>query len=148
MYGKSKSQQEVAPQMIGVETNEAERRKSPRIKLHCPVPYACLDETGKPIKLQMGTVLNLCQEGILLETTQWIEPGDIVLLKPGTVILITADEQNKNFEINGRAVYCHKTKVGNFFVGISFQGSHEENIQFVKCMVRAHYYGKTSTQLT
>ena len=82
MYGKNKSQHKLASQMTEMETNEAERRKSPRIKIHCPVPYARLDEAGKPIKLQMGTVLNLCQEGMLLETTQWIEPGDIVLLKP------------------------------------------------------------------
>ena len=113
MYMKTKSEEKVAAQIIEVETNEAERRKSPRIKIHCPIPYACLDGAGKPIKLQMGTVLNLCQGGILLETTRWIEPGDIVLLKPGKVILITADEQNKSFEINGRAVYCHKIRPQN-----------------------------------
>lgn len=133
--------------MIEAKIDVAERRKSPRIKIHNPVFYACLDDAGNPTKHMIGTVLNLCQAGIQLETTQRIEPGKIILLKPGKIILITVDEQNKNFEINGKAAYCCEIGSGKFHVGISFQGKNDENIQFIKCMVRAHHYRRASAQL-
>jgi c-di-GMP-binding flagellar brake protein YcgR len=108
-----------------------EKRKSPRVKIQNLISYVCLDEDGKPIKHLMGTALDISQGGLLLETTQHIEPGN--------VILITADEQDKIFEINGKAAYCRETGSGKFNVGISFQGTHAENIQFVKCVVRSNY---------
>jgi PilZ domain len=131
----------------GAKMDVAERRKHPRIKIHNLIPYVCLDDAGRPIKHLMGTVLNLSQEGILLETTQRIEPGKIILIKPGEVILITPDEQGKVFEINGKAAYCREIGSGKFHVGISFQGKNDENIQFIKCMVRAHHYRRASAQL-
>ena len=78
------------------------------------------------------------QGGLLLETTQQIEPGN--------GILITADEQDRIVEINGKAAYCRGTGSGKFYVGISFQGTPDENIQFVQHMVRANYYRKSSVQ--
>ena len=115
-----------------------EKRKSPRVKIQNLISYVCLDENGKPIKHLMGTALDISQGGLLLETTQHIEPGN--------VILITADEQDKIFEINGKAAYCRETGSGKFNVGISFQGTHAENIQFVKCMVRSNYYRRSPVQ--
>jgi hypothetical protein len=97
-----------------------------------------LDEDGKPIKRLMGSALDISQGGVLLGTTQQIEPGN--------GILITADELDRIIEINGNAAYCREIGSGKFYVGISFKGTHDENIQFVKCMVRANYYRKSSFQ--
>ena len=113
----------------------ADKRKYPRVKIHNLISYVCLDEDGKPIKQLMAAALDISQGGLLLETTQQIEPGN--------VILITADEQDRIVEINGKAAYCCETGFGKFNVGVSFQGTHDENIQFVKCMIRANYYRRS-----
>jgi len=115
-----------------------EKRKHPRVQIHNLISYVCLDEDGKPIKNLMGTALDVSQGGLLLETTQQIEPGN--------GILITADEQDRIVEIKGNAAYCRETGPGKFYVGISFQGTPDENIQFVKHMVRANYYRRSSVQ--
>ena len=115
-----------------------EKRKYPRIKIQNLISYVCLDEDGKPIKHLMGTALDISQGGLLLETIQHIEPGN--------VILIAADEQDQIFEINGKAAYCRETGSGKFNVGISFQGTHNQNIHFVKRMIRANYYRRSSVQ--
>jgi hypothetical protein len=118
--------------------NATEKRKYPRVKIHNLISYICLDEDRRAIKHLMGTALDISQGGLLLETTQQIDPGN--------GILITADEQDRIVEINGKAAYCRETGSGKFHVGISFQGTHDENIQFVKCMVRAKYYRKGSAK--
>jgi len=118
--------------------NVAEKRKYPRVPIHNLVSYVCLDEDGEPIKRLMGSALDISQGGLLLETTQQIEPGN--------GILITADEQDRIVEINGKAAYCREIGGGKFFVGISLQGSHNENIQFVRSMIRAYHYRKRSDQ--
>ena len=118
--------------------NVAEKRKYPRVQIHNLISYVCLGEDGQPIKRLMGSALDISQGGLLLETTQQIEPGN--------GILITADEQDRIVEIKGKAAYCRETGPGKFYVGISFQGTPDENIQFVKHMVRANYYRKSSVQ--
>jgi Tfp pilus assembly protein PilZ len=118
--------------------NVAEKRKYPRVQIHNLISYVCLDEDGKPIKHLMGSALDISQGGLLLETTQQIEPGN--------GILIMADEQDRIVEINGKAAYCRETGYGKFYIGISFQGTPDENIQFVKHMVRANYYRRSSVK--
>jgi hypothetical protein len=118
--------------------NATEKRKYPRVKIHNLISYVCLDEDGRPIKNLMGTALDISQGGLLLETTQQIEPGN--------GILITADEQDRIVEINGKAAYCRDIGDGKFYVGISFQGTHDENVQFVQHLVRANYYRRSSVQ--
>ena len=112
--------------------NVIEKRKYPRVKINNLVSYVCLDDNGRPVKHLMGTALDISQGGLLLETTQQIEQGN--------GLLITADEQDRLVEINGKAAYCRETGFGKFQVGIRFQGTHDENIKFVKCMVRAKHY--------
>jgi Tfp pilus assembly protein PilZ len=112
--------------------NVAEKRKYPRVQIHNLISYVCLDDDGKP----MGTALDISQGGLLLETTHQIEPGD--------VILITTDDQDRLIEINGKAAYCREIGDGKFYVGISLQGSRNENIQFVRSIIRAYHYRKSS----
>lgn len=118
--------------------NATEQRKYPRVKIHNLISYVCLDEDGMPTNRLMGSALDISQGGLLLETTQQI--------KPGNGILITADEQDRIVEINGKAVYCRESGPGKFYVGISFQGTHDENIQFVRSIVRARHYRKKASK--
>lgn len=119
--------------------NVAEKRKYPRVQIHSLISYVCLDEDGRPIKHLMGTALDISQGGLLLQTIQQIEPGN--------GIVITADEQDQIVEIKGKAVYCRETGSGKFCVGIGFQGTSDENIQFAQHMVRANYYRRSSVQV-
>jgi Tfp pilus assembly protein PilZ len=80
----------------------------------------------------MGAALDISQGSLLLETTQQIEPGNN--------ILITADVQNRLIEINAKSAYCRGAGSGKLKVGVSFHGTHDGNIQFVKSMIRANYY--------
>jgi hypothetical protein len=138
-YTKPKTREEiVAAYRNEMHMNVAEKRKYPRVKIHNLISYVCLGEDGNPINQLMGAALDISQGGLLLETTQQIEPGKI--------ILITADEQDRLIEINAKAAYCRETGFGKFNVGVSFQGTHDENIQFVKCMIRANYYRRSSVQ--
>jgi hypothetical protein len=98
----------------------------------------CAARRMKPIKRLMGSALDISQGGMLLETTQQIEPGN--------GLLITADEQDQIVETNRKAAYCRVTGPVKFYVGISCQGTHDENIQFVQHMVRANYYRRSSDQ--
>jgi len=98
----------------------------------------CAARRMKPIKRLMGSALDISQRGMLLETTQQIEPGN--------GLLITADEQDQIVEIKGKAAYGRETGPVKFYVGISCQGTHDENIQFVQHMVRANYYRRSSVQ--
>ena len=83
--------------------NVAEKRKYPRVQIHNLISYICLDEDCKPIKHLMGSALDISQGGLLLETTQQIEPGN--------GILITADKQDRIVEIKGKAAYCRRDPV-------------------------------------
>lgn len=113
-----------------------ERRKHPRIKINNLVTYVCIDEDGTPIKTMMATAIDISQGGILLESKQRIEPGGI--------ILISADNQAKIFEAKGRAIYCREVEAGKYHVGFSFQRQNEECLQFIRCMVRAHYHSASA----
>ena len=115
-----------------------EKRKYPRVKIRSLISDVCLDEDGRPIKNLMGTAIDISQGGLLFETTHQIEPG--------AVILITTDDQDRLIEINGKAAYCREIGDGKFYVGISLQGSHNENILFVKSMIRAYHYRRSSDQ--
>jgi hypothetical protein len=86
--------------------NPAEKGKFPRIKIHNLISCVCLGEDGHPIKQLMGTALDISQGGLLLQTSQELEPGNI--------LLITADERDQITEIHAKAAYCREATSGRF----------------------------------
>ena len=44
-----------------------ERGKHPRIKVHYPIFYECMDEKGRIVQQNMGVELKVSQSGILIE---------------------------------------------------------------------------------
>jgi len=60
--------------------NVVEKRKYPRVQIQNLISYVCLDEDGNPVKHLMGSALDISQGGLLLETTQEIQPGNGILL--------------------------------------------------------------------
>ena len=82
----------------------------------------------------MGVVLNVSQNGVLLEASDPVESE--------YVMLMATDFNNKLIEIKGKIEYCRKNKSDKFKAGISLQGTHEENVRFVKKLLKAHRYRK------
>jgi hypothetical protein len=82
----------------------------------------------------MGVVLNISQSGILIET------ADSVFSK--YISLTTFDLNGSVIEIKGKIAYCKKNKSTEYRVGISFEGTHAQNIRFIKGLIRSYYYKK------
>jgi hypothetical protein len=92
-----------------------------------------MDKKGCIVQENMGVALNISQSGILIETV------DSVISK--YITLISVDLNKDIIEIKGKVAYCKKNKT-EYRVGISFEGTHAQNIRFVKGLIRAHYYNK------
>ena len=114
--------------------NTSERRKYPRVKIYYPISYVCTDKKGSIVQQNMGVALNISQSGILIET------ADSVFSK---YISLTSVDLNGNvIEVKGKIAYCKKNKSTKYRVGIRFEGTHAQNIHFVKALIRAYYYNK------
>jgi c-di-GMP-binding flagellar brake protein YcgR len=114
--------------------NTSERRKYPRVKVYYPISYVCTDKKGCIVKENMGVALNISQSGILIES------ADSVFSK---YISLTSVDLNGNvIEIKGKVAYCKKNKSTKYRIGISFEGTHAQNIRFVKGLIRSYYYNK------
>jgi len=82
----------------------------------------------------MGIILDISQNGLLMESLQEVESTNLSL--------IATTQKNKLIKISGTVVHCRKDKSGKFLTGIMLQGTHEENIHFVKELIRAYHYQK------
>ncbi len=111
-----------------------ERRKHSRVKINYPISYVCMDKKGRIVQQNMGVALNISQSGILIETV------DSVFSK--YITLISVDLNKDIIEIKGKVAYCKKNKTEKYRVGISFEGTHAQNIRFVKTLIRSYYYNK------
>ena len=111
-----------------------ERRKYPRVRVYYPISYVCMDKNDCVVQQNMGMALNISKSGILIGT------GNRVFSKYVTLIAI---DLNKNIvEIKGKVAYCQKIKSEKYRTGISFEGTHAQNIHFVKGLIRAYYYNR------
>jgi c-di-GMP-binding flagellar brake protein YcgR len=113
----------------------SERRKYPRVDVYSSISYVCVDAKGNLIDQHMGVALNISQTGVLLETPH--------LLGSNSISLMFVDLENNLTEIEGEIVYCKEDGYGMYQNGIHFRGSHEENIQFAKKLIRAYHYRKS-----
>ena len=117
-----------------------DRRKYPRVDVFSLVSCVCIGENGNILGQNMGVVLNVSQSGILLKTS--------CLVESEYVMLTAADFNNKLIEIKGKVEYCRKDKSDKFKAGISLQGTHEENVEFVKKILKAHRYRRHNLGVT
>ena len=82
----------------------------------------------------MGIILDISQSGILMETIQEVESKDLSLM--------VSTQTSKLIEIEGKVAYCRKAESGRFKTGIILQGTHDDNVRFVKELIRAYHYNK------
>jgi DNA repair protein RadC len=50
-------------------------------------------------------------------------------------------------EIKGKMVYLKRLRDNNIYVGIQFTGTEEENISFVKEIVKNYHYKNANTKI-
>ena len=80
----------------------------------------------------LGIALDISKGGILLETTDPI--------KPGLIILTAIDRENNIFEVKGELAYSKKICAGRNFSGIKFTGVNERVTTFITNLIKENYY--------
>jgi hypothetical protein len=88
----------------------------------------------------MGRALDVSQNGIYLETGQRVGSE--------YVSLMTSDAEQKLIEIKGKVAYSQKNGEGMFRTGIRLEGTHEENIGFVKKLIRVYHKRRTGYHIS
>ena len=105
-----------------------------RVKIHKGLSYNGLDINSNVIERYMGVALNICQNGIQLETDRVIYTKHILLM--------FFDYQSNYISTKGQVVYSNKDESGKFNTGIKFDGTKQENLQFVKKLLKSYHYQK------
>jgi hypothetical protein len=116
----------------------SERRKYPRIRIYSSISCIGMDSDGSCVSQYLGTVQNVSQIGLMIETFEELD-ADFAQLS-------IVDLENNLQEINGKVVYCRKVKPGRFYSGISLQGTPAENVDFIKKLVKTYSYNKKFAQ--
>ena len=121
-------------QGLGEGRTKIEKRQYPRVKISNTISYVGLDENGTVIEQCMGVVKDISQNGLLIESLQAVESKNLSLM--------ASTQKNKLIKIKGKVVSCRKDESGKFKTGILLEGTHEENVRFVKELIRAYHYQK------
>ena len=111
-----------------------DRRKFPRVPTRNVVSYLSTDKRGNKLNQGMGRAMDISQSGILLETTQRIDSENI--------ILEFVDLEDNLVSIKGKVAYCNSYDRKKFKTGISFQGTHEKNIEIATKLLRIYHTRK------
>ncbi len=112
------------------------KREYPRVETRNVVSYVCVDKEGNEIGEGMGETLNISQGGILLKSASSIESEFILLM--------SIDLENNIMEVKGKVAHSKKDKSGKYETGISFLGTHDENIQIIKKFIKTYHSRKTN----
>jgi hypothetical protein len=107
-----------------------EKRQHPRVKTCNLISFVGMGSNGKISEQNMGKALNISQSGIFLET-----PNRVL---SESISMMSVDANNNLIEIKGAVIYSTKYVSGWFGIGVRFQGTHSENIQFAMKLIKAY----------
>ncbi len=110
--------------------NETERRRYQRVKTQNLISYFSFNETGEMISHGLGIAMDVSKGGVLLETTEYI--------KPGLIVLAATDRQKNLIEVKGKIAYSKKTSSGTFFTGIEFAGVNARVTHFITKLIKEY----------
>ena len=109
-------------------------RTCQRVKINKGLSYNGLDVHSNVVERYMGVALNVCQNGIQLETDRMIDAKYIMLM--------FFDYRSNYVASLGEVIYSKKNDSGKFWTGISLQGRNGDNLQFVKKLIQSYHYQK------
>ena len=105
-----------------------------RVKINKGLSYNGLDVHSRVVDRYMGVALNISQNGIQLETD--------LMITTELILLMFFDYNSQYIATKGKVVYSNKDASGKFKTGIQLQGTKEENLQFVKKLLKTYHYQK------
>ena len=101
-----------------------EKKIHPRIEIIDPSSYFDPDDRGNLFEEIIGTIRKINKNGIQIVAFQEFQTESVTLR--------FVESENKKTEIEGRVMSCSRQQTGIFEIGIDFQGTAEQNIEFVK----------------
>ena len=113
-----------------------DQRKHPRVPTSNLIAFNVYDEDGRLVNQNMAKALNISQGGILIESASMIGADWISLM--------SADSQNELMEVSGRVRFSRENENGMFEIGISFEGTPEEKVEFAKRLVKVFHHRKNN----
>ncbi len=116
-----------------------ERRTYSRVQIYDPISYLSLDADGEILEQSVAVVRNVSQTGIQIES--FLEVNSKYLS------LMFFDLEKHQIEVKGEIIYCKRNESGQFNIGINFVGTSDENLQFVKALVKSYHYQKDKSRL-
>jgi len=116
-----------------------ERRKYPRVQIMDPISYLSLDSDGEILEQNIAVVRNVSQTGIQIES--FLEVNSKYLS------LMFFDLDKHQIEVKGEVIYCKRNESGQFNIGINFVETSDENLQFVKALVKSYHYQKDKSHM-
>jgi hypothetical protein len=120
--------------------DKKDQRKYPRVAIFDPIAFTFTDSKDNVLKEDIGVALNACQNGIQIESFRKID-SEFALVR-------FVDLEMQNIEIRGKVIYSRKNKSGVFKTGIRLLASHEENVEFVKKLVKFYHHCKVREKST
>ena len=121
-------------QGLSVGRTKIENRKYPRVKICNTISYIGSGQDGTIIEQCLAVVLDISQNGLLIESLQEVESKNLSLM--------ASTQKNSLIKIEGKVAHCRKAESGKFRTGIMLLGTHEENVRFVKELVQSFHRQK------
>ena len=112
--------------------NTIERRKSRRVKTQNLISYFSFNENGKMLSHGLGVAIDISKGGMLLETTNPI--------KSGLIVLAATDREKNLIEVKGSLAHLKKQPGGTYYAGIKFSGVNERVTQFIAKLIKEYNY--------
>ena len=110
------------------------RRVSQRVGINKCLSYNGMDAHSNVIDRYMGMALNISRNGIQLETDRKI--------KAKLILLMFFDYGGNYVASQGRVVYSKESASEKFKTGIYLEGTRQDNLQFIKKLIRSYHYRK------
>jgi len=106
-----------------------ERRKQSRSEINYPIYFIGSDRDGNVTAQDIATGLNINENGILIESSDYIN---------ARFIQIMAQNQEKTtIKVKGEIIYSMQSAEGTFRTGVSFEDSTEKALLFIDEMIQA-----------
>ena len=114
-----------------------EKRKHPRIRVHVAVSYDCFDDNNEMFEQKLGTILDVSEGGLLIESDSLIDANYVKVFVVGF--------DHNLYSIVGSTVHSRKIEKGIVRTGVCFHGDRQESIKFVSMVIRTHHYSKQAS---
>jgi len=103
-----------------------ERRKHPRINIHCRVFFECSDAYGQNVSQDMAMALDISEKGMLLETSAPIHASTIKVMVPV--------KEEDAVEVMGNIIYSIPMPDNRYRTGIIFHESENDMAKLVAAL--------------